>query len=60
MGEDGAMGAKSIKENGGRTIIQNKESSTVWGMPGAVSSLNLADGVFDIAQIRTILSQLNQ
>lgn len=60
MGEDGAMGARSIRENGGRTIIQNKESSTVWGMPGSVSALNLADGVFDISQLRMIFTQLNQ
>lgn len=43
MGSDGAKGLLSIKENGGYTIAQDKESCVVYGMPlvalesGAVS-----------------------
>ena len=43
MGEDGMLGAKAIKSNGGGVMIQDKESSVVWGMPGAVHSA----GAFD-------------
>lgn len=36
MGEDGLQGAKELKVNSVPIIIQDKESSVVWGMPGAI------------------------
>lgn len=36
MGKDGAVGMKSIKDNGGYTVAQNKETCVVYGMPKAV------------------------
>ncbi|MFQ5476892.1 MAG: chemotaxis-specific protein-glutamate methyltransferase CheB, partial [Nitrosopumilus sp.] len=36
MGHDGGFGMKSIKNRGGRTIVQNKETSVIFGMPKAV------------------------
>jgi two-component system, chemotaxis family, protein-glutamate methylesterase/glutaminase len=33
MGSDGALGLKTMKDQGGITIAQNKESSVVFGMP---------------------------
>lgn len=36
MGEDGLQGAKKLKVNSIPIIIQDKESSVVWGMPGAI------------------------
>lgn len=43
MGRDGADGAGRIKEKGGAVLIQDKESSVVFGMPGAVCEA----GTFD-------------
>lgn len=43
MGEDGRDGAYAIKKMKGGVLIQNKESSTVFGMPGAV----LEGGFYD-------------
>ena len=43
MGEDGMLGCRAIKEKGGGVMIQDKETSIVWGMPGAVH----ASGAFD-------------
>lgn len=36
MGSDGRDGCKAVKSQGGTVVIQDKESSVVWGMPGAV------------------------
>lgn len=40
MGQDGAKGMLSLKDNGGKTIIQDKQSSLIWGMPGSAYQLN--------------------
>jgi two-component system chemotaxis response regulator CheB len=39
MGDDGAIGTKKIAEKGAYIYIQDKESSIVWGMPGAVQKV---------------------
>lgn len=53
MGHDGGFGMKSIKKRGGHTIIQNKETSVIFGMPKAVIDLNAADHILGIDEIPT-------
>lgn len=36
MGRDGSAGAKRIVAAGGSVVVQDPESSVVWGMPGAI------------------------
>ncbi|MDD3626482.1 MAG: chemotaxis-specific protein-glutamate methyltransferase CheB [bacterium] len=49
MGMDGAKGMLKIKENGGKTIAQDEESSIIFGMPkvaielGAIQSISPLD-----------------
>jgi two-component system chemotaxis response regulator CheB len=45
MGSDGLLGAQSVHDAGGEVVVQDEESSVVWGMPGGVVRAGLADGV---------------
>ena len=51
MGEDGAAGIRAIKGVGGRTLVQDEDSSAVFGMPkraietGDVDSICSLDGI---------------
>jgi two-component system chemotaxis response regulator CheB len=51
MGEDGAHGAKRIQEAGGTVIVQDKETSVVWGMPGAAVKLKAMDYILPLGEI---------
>jgi two-component system chemotaxis response regulator CheB len=48
MGRDGLLGAEQLKESGASVIVQDRESSVVWGMPGAVAAAGLADAVLGL------------
>ena len=41
MGQDGLAGAREIVRRGGQVLAQDRASSVVWGMPGAVSKEGL-------------------
>ncbi|MEM8825305.1 MAG: chemotaxis-specific protein-glutamate methyltransferase CheB [Pseudomonadota bacterium] len=58
MGTDGRDGAGAVKAAGGRVIVQNRESATIWGMPGAVSKAGHADAVLPLAGIGTAISDM--
>jgi two-component system chemotaxis response regulator CheB len=51
MGRDGALGMKAIKENGGCTIAQSKETCVVYGMPREVVENGDAKFVVPMEQI---------
>lgn len=51
MGKDGLEGCRAVKEHGGTVIVQDEESSVVWGMPKAVVKAELADRVLPIEKI---------
>ncbi|MFW2830294.1 chemotaxis-specific protein-glutamate methyltransferase CheB [Sphingomonas sp. ID0503] len=42
MGRDGALGALKLAMAGGEVIVQDAESSVVWGMPGATARAGAA------------------
>lgn len=48
MGIDALKGCKMVAEKGGNIIVQDKESSIVWGMPGAVAAEGLAAEVLPV------------
>ena len=51
MGRDGCDGAAHVCERGGAVIAQDRASSVVWGMPGAVVDAGLADCELPLAEI---------
>jgi two-component system chemotaxis response regulator CheB len=51
MGKDGSQGMKAIKEKGGYTIAQNKETCIVYGMPKEVVDNGNALAVVPINEI---------
>ncbi|WP_162409575.1 chemotaxis protein CheB [Acuticoccus sediminis] len=51
MGNDGCQGAKVINAAGGAIYAQDKETSVVWGMPGAAVGAGVADRVFPLPEI---------
>jgi two-component system chemotaxis response regulator CheB len=56
MGSDGLRGCQQIKARKGQVIVQDEESSVVWGMPGAVAQNGLADRVLPLDKIAEELS----
>jgi two-component system chemotaxis response regulator CheB len=56
MGRDGAEGARVVHAAGGCVVVQDQPSSTVWGMPGAVAALGLADAVLAPEAIGRLLA----
>ncbi|MBU1157789.1 MAG: chemotaxis response regulator protein-glutamate methylesterase [Candidatus Thermoplasmatota archaeon] len=51
MGSDSAKGAEVIKRYGGRVIVQNEESSVIFGMANAVIRAGAADEVLPLDDI---------
>lgn len=58
MGSDGADGCEAIMRNHGNVIIQDEESSVVWGMPGSVFSRDSFDKMLSLEQCSQTLSNL--
>jgi len=51
MGADGAKAMLRLKQAGCYNIVQDRESSVVWGMPGAAAELGAADTVLPLQNI---------
>jgi len=59
MGQDGLLGARQLKELGATVLVQDRASSVVWGMPGAVAEAGVADQILPLNQIvPTVLNKV--
>ena len=57
MGKDGADELKAMKDKGAFTLVQNEESSVVFGMPGEALSIGAADQALSPEKIAEILAK---
>jgi two-component system, chemotaxis family, protein-glutamate methylesterase/glutaminase len=51
MGSDGMIGCRILRDQGGAVLAQDQATSTVWGMPGAVTNAGLANKVLPLQDI---------
>lgn len=51
MGRDGVDGLREVRNRGGLVLVQNEESSVVFGMPGAAIAAGCADRVLGLSDI---------
>jgi two-component system chemotaxis response regulator CheB len=58
MGRDGAEGLRRIREAGGRAIVQDRESSIIYGMPQAALAAAGADKVAAVKDIAPLIRDL--
>jgi two-component system chemotaxis response regulator CheB len=58
MGRDGTEGVRMLKRNGSKCLVQDQDSSVVWGMPGSVFEAGLADEVVPLSQLGSRINQL--
>jgi len=60
MGRDGAAELREMKDRGAVTIVQNKESSVVHGMPGEAVALNAHTHILPPDKIAMLLGTLTE
>lgn len=51
MGRDGLVGSARLTQSGGAVIVQNEETSAVWGMPRAIAEAGLASAILSPADL---------
>lgn len=51
MGKDGMEGAKKLAKKGAKIFVQDEESSTVWGMPGAIAEAGIASKILSVKEL---------
>jgi two-component system chemotaxis response regulator CheB len=57
MGNDGVAGARVVRAHGGRVLIQEESTCTVYGMPRAVAEAGLADAVHGLDELPAAIAR---
>lgn len=56
MGRDGRLGAGDVHAAGGVVVVQDKDSSVIWGMPGAIAAAGIANAILSPEAIGKLLA----
>lgn len=56
MGNDGVAGARRLSIRNATILVQDPQSSVVWGMPGAVARENLASAILSPSELANMLA----
>ena len=60
MGKDGVVGGHDIIEKGGNVLVQNEQTSIVWGMPGAAFKAGIASAQLPLDTIGEKITKIIQ
>lgn len=55
MGSDGTLGLAAIRRAGGRTLVQDKDSCVVYGMPQSAIDLGVVDKVVKLDELAGVI-----
>jgi len=55
MGSDGTLGLAAVGRAGGRTLVQDKASSVVYGMPQSAIDLGVVQKIVKLDEIAGVL-----
>ena len=58
MGSDGTEGFRAIRQAGGQTIAQDRQTSLIYGMPRTAAKQGLVDQILPLAEIGPAIVQL--
>lgn len=58
MGNDGARGMKALKDKGAITLVQDRDTSVVWGMPGSAVQQGAVDEILPLRKIARRLTEI--
>ena len=57
MGKDGLEGARDVKRLGGRILVEDQSTCTVYGMPRSISEARLADVELPLGDLTAAIVQ---
>ncbi len=55
LGEDGTIGARALTDAGATVAVQDRQSSLIWGMPGAVVKAGAASEVASLSRLAELM-----
>jgi two-component system, chemotaxis family, protein-glutamate methylesterase/glutaminase len=58
IGQDGLEGARSVAKAGGGIVVQDQQSSVVWGMPKAVYEAGLTQNILGLNEIKGLIKKV--
>lgn len=58
MGEDGLDGCRAVHAAGGELLLQDRQTSVVWGMPGAVAGAGLPAQILPLENLAEAMSSI--